>query len=148
MRGQPSPRIGRAGPLLFLITATLGCGSPEQRLPVFPVRGAVLVAGKPAVRAAVVFHPIGDRAAGSPRPSAQVAADGTFVLGTYTADDGAPPGEYAVTVFWPAAAAPIGGDADSDVDRLGGRYSDPATTALRARVDEQPTDLAPFRLQR
>jgi hypothetical protein len=33
-------------------------------------------------------------------PSATVAPDGSFAIGSYDTGDGAPPGEYAVTVTW------------------------------------------------
>jgi len=133
--------------VLFCSWACFGCGSADERKPVFPVRGSVLVAGKPAVKALVVFHPLNDSGSKTLRPSGEVAADGTFSLSTYTTGDGAPSGQYAVTVLWLAGSSPIGGDAESGEDRLGNRYSDPKTTTLRARVDEGPTEIKPFILQ-
>jgi len=142
-----SPFCRGARALLLPLIVTAGCGgTPEPPRAGVPVRGSVLVDGKPAVRAQVVFHPLGDPAAA--RPSGEVGADGTFILGTLTADDGAAPGEYAVTVFWPDGSEAIGGDADSDKDRLGNRYSDPKTSPLRVRVEPGTTDLKPFHLHR
>jgi hypothetical protein len=131
--------------LVFFCFVCSGCGSSDGRKPVFPVRGSVLVAGKPAVKALVVFHPLNEPEA--PRPSGEVGTDGTFTLSTHTTGDGAPAGEYAVTVLWLSGSSTIGGDADSGPDRLGNRYSDPKSTTLRARVNEAPTELKPFSIQ-
>src|SRR4051794_35124208 len=90
-----------AAPLLCLALVAAGCGSGEARKPVYPVRGSVFVDGQPAVRAQVVLHPLDDPDPNAVRPSGDVGPDGTFVLHTYTADDGAPAGQYAVTVTWP-----------------------------------------------
>ena len=134
--------------LLFALPAVcLGCGPRSQQTPVFPVKGAVFVGGKPAVRALVTFHPLGSADPSTPRPTGEAGDDGSFALSTHTTGDGAPAGEYAVTVYWPGGSSPIGGDADSEGDRLGKRYADPATTPLRARVNEGPTELAPFQLK-
>jgi hypothetical protein len=56
----------------------------------------------PAADALVVFHPLGDefeRRVGG-KPLGKVSADGSFTLTTYDPDDGAPEGEYGVTVEW------------------------------------------------
>jgi hypothetical protein len=134
-------------PLLLAAVVILGCGSKEQRVPVFPVKGGVFANGKPAEKALVIFHPLSDADPKAPRPTGEVAADGSFTLSTYTAGDGAPAGEYAVTVSWAQGSSSIGGDADSGDDRLGGRYVNPKTSGLRARVNEAATDLSPFKLK-
>ncbi len=83
------------------VLVTMGCHKADaDRVPVVPVAGAVVFDGKPTPGALVVFHPAqGDQ---SPTPPAQgtVRDDGTFELTTYTANDGAPPGEYKVTIEW------------------------------------------------
>ena len=134
-----------AGVALLLTLVALGCGSAETRVPVHPVKGSVKVNGKPASKAVVVFHPLaGD--AKAPNPTGEVGEDGTFTLGTYSAADGAPAGDYAVTVTWPTGSSTIGGDAGTD-DRLEGRYANPKTSALKATVAAGPTDLTPFLLK-
>jgi hypothetical protein len=140
-------RARALGALLLLTLAALGCGGQEGRKPTFPVRGKVLVGGKPAAKAQVTFHPLTDPDGKAPRPSATVEADGSFTPHTYTAGDGAPAGEYAVTVLWPQGDSPIGGDADAGPDRLGDRYSNPKTTTLRANVTTGPNDLPPYNLK-
>jgi hypothetical protein len=135
-----------AGLSLLLSLMILGCGG-DGRKPVFPVKGKILVGGKPAAKAQVVFHPLADPDGKAPRPNGVVADDGSYTLNTYTAGDGAPAGEYAVTVLWPQGESHTGGDADSGPDRLGGRYANPKTTSLRARVDTTPTDVPTFNLK-
>ena len=140
----------RLTPLVLVSAIALagaGCRAREQRKPVFPVKGSVFVSGKPAEKAQVIFHPLSDPDPKTPKPTGEVAADGTFALGTYSAADGAPAGEYAVTVTWPQGDSPIGGDADTGGDRLGNRYADPKTTKLRARVNEAATDVPRFDLK-
>jgi hypothetical protein len=141
------PRAARLLLLFALPAVSLGCTSGPPQMPVFPVKGAVFVGGKPAARALVTFHPLTAADPKVPRPTGEVDDAGAFVLSTYTTGDGAPAGEYAITVYWPGGSSPIGGDADSEGDRLGKRYADPATTPLRARVNEAPTELAPFQLK-
>jgi hypothetical protein len=68
-------------------------------------------------------------------------------VNTYTAGDGAPAGDYAVTVLWPQGESHTGGDSDSGPDRLGGRYANPKTTSLRAKVGTAPTDVPTFNLK-
>jgi len=59
------------------------------------VRGVVYYDGTPLPHAQVVFHPADSKA---PRADALSDVDGTFTLSTYTPGDGAPAGEYDVTV--------------------------------------------------
>jgi hypothetical protein len=73
-----------------------GCGKSDEGL--VPVSGRVMVNGKPATGAAVVFHPV-DGTNGT-HPVAQVDAGGEFHLTTIRSGDGAVPGEYRVTLTW------------------------------------------------
>jgi len=73
-----------------------GCGSSGDRL--VPVSGRVLVDGKPAAGAAIVFHPAD--AANGTHPVAQADANGDFRLTTIRSGDGAAPGAYRVTLTW------------------------------------------------
>ncbi len=105
-----------------------------------PVRGKLFVQDKPAVGAFVLFFPVHEPAeAKDPRPRAEVDADGSFQLSTYDANDGAPAGEYIVTVTWP-------GQEDQE-DKLSGRYSDPAKSRLRGTVKEGSNELPAIRLK-
>jgi len=119
-----------------------GCSSTtpvtENQKPVHPVKGSVTVGGQPAVAAFVLFTPVNEPPdAKDPRPRAEVQEDGSFAISTYGAEDGAPLGEYIVTVTWE----------DRELgDKLGGRYSDSTRSTLRATVKEGANELPPFKL--
>jgi hypothetical protein len=71
-----------------------GCTGAPDRPATVPVRGSVSYQGKPVAGAAVAFL-----AKGAPRPAIGTTdAQGNFRLTTFTADDGAVPGEHLVTV--------------------------------------------------
>src|SRR5437870_6502525 len=79
--------------------AMAGCSQPAGPK-LHPVRGQVLVNGRPAVNAFVVLHPLGSSDPQAARPHGRVDANGSFVIGTRAADDGALPGDYVVTIQW------------------------------------------------
>jgi hypothetical protein len=79
-------------------------------------------------------------------PSATVGADGSFQLTTVSAGDGAPPGEYQVSVIWSDTYREEG-DLVSGPDRLGGRYADPAASGLKATVGPGKNQLPRFDLE-
>jgi hypothetical protein len=140
-RSKCRPRI------LFAFAAILACTSCARtdRPPLFSVQGEVYYQGKPAEGASVFFLPI-DKAtslAGEGVPHGVVGADGSFRLGTFAVDDGAPAGDYAVTVIW--ETQPASRD-DEAVNLLPPRYANPVTSGLRARVVEGDTQLDAFRL--
>ena len=117
--------------------AATGCGRSD-RIDVYPVEGSVLYQGKPAVGAFVTFHP--NRPEIENRISAAtVGDDGKFRLSTYNPNDGAPAGEYRVTVVWPSIVN--GRPVD---DRLNGNYADVKTTSLEATVTSGSNQLESF----
>jgi len=129
------------------------CGGPD-RIPVHPVHGKVFCQGQPAVHAYVVFHPVGgSEEVQKIRPAGRVGDDGSFSLTTYVSGDGAPAGDYQVTVGWPGPAP--GTDPNSEdpeailsgPDRLQGRYQDPKTSGLTATVTEGENEIPPFEIQ-
>lgn len=124
--------------LMWLWGCTSTSPVTENQKPVHPVKGSITVGGQPAVAAFVLFTPVNEPpAAKDPRPRAEVKEDGSFAISTYGAEDGAPLGEYVVTVTWE----------DRDLgDKLGGRYSDSKRSTLRATVKEGVNDLPPFKL--
>jgi len=112
--------------------------SDANRKPVHPVRGQLLVSGKPAAGAFVFFVPVNELPEPTdPRPRAQVAADGSFDVSMYGDKDGAPAGDYIVTVLW---------EGEGGYDKLKNQYNDPKKSKLRVTVKEGKNDLPPFRL--
>src|SRR5262245_44200649 len=86
--------------VIMLLLILAGCGQTDPNA-AYPVRGQVLYEAKPPVGALVVLHPlIRPTSSDVPRPHGEVKNDGTFELTTFKPQDGAPPGDYAVTVEW------------------------------------------------
>src|SRR5262245_41463518 len=82
--------------LFFLGGLLTGCGK-KGWLETYPVKGTVLVDGKPAKEVSVLFHPkqeVGNRPY---VPSGKTDEKGEFALSSFVEGDGAPAGEYDVT---------------------------------------------------
>jgi hypothetical protein len=126
-----------AGALLF----ASGCGDGKQ--PVYPVEGKVLWKGKAPTGAQVVFHPAGSIDKDALRPAGQVDQDGKFVLTTFSANDGAPEGEYEVTVQWWVSPGP---DMPA-VNKLPSAYGRPQSSKLRATVTAGSNQIQAFELK-
>jgi hypothetical protein len=111
-----------------------------NRRPVHPVRGTVLLDGCALAGAHVNFHLL---TPGSKTPTrvadAITAADGSFILSSYTPNDGAPAGDYIVTVSW---WRPIGDPNAKPVpDLLPTRYASATTSDLKAKVKSGSNDI-------
>lgn len=101
-----------------------------NRKPCYPVRGNVYLDGVPASNASIVFY-LKEPGAKAPRRACDglIEADGSFTLSTYGPADGAPAGEYVVTVAYGDGFALSGpGPQIPDV------YKRPATSPLTATV--------------
>jgi hypothetical protein len=106
-----------------LLTASLsvGCGKsrPEikGKLPLFPVKGKAMMDGQPMSGATVLFYPTQEFPKGSAqqRPRAVVEDDGTFQVSTYANNDGAPAGEYKVTISWKGDTQGLNNEQQSDL---------------------------------
>lgn len=143
------PRVVLRGvPALVLTLAllsTASCGSGKIKL--YPVRGKVLCDGKPTDGALITLRALDASQPIKELPTARVKADGTFSIGTYTAEDGAPPGEYKVSIFWmppdfEAQAIRTG----KYPNRLPDVYGDAKASPLKIQVQEAPNDLPPYEL--
>ena len=132
-----------------VLVAALGCGAEGDGVKVYPVSGKVLVNGQPAEGATVTFYSTNDelREHKLPPPTATVDANGEFRLSSYEPDDGAPVGEFQVTVVWPEPVPPNAVGVFDQKDRLRGRYANPQISKLTARVDPGGGELPPFELQ-
>jgi hypothetical protein len=130
--------------LVVLALALLCSACSSGRKPVNPVRGQILVDGKPAANAQVLFHPAeGDN--DDPHPTGQTDDQGYFHLTSYTNSDGAPEGSYIVTVTWFRV---FGGGRQEIVSRnvLPNRYAVPQSSQLRATVAKGNNELNPLQL--
>jgi hypothetical protein len=119
------------------------CG--KRRKTCYPVRGRVLVNGKPAKDLVVLFNPKEEEAERL-APNAQTDANGEFQLSTYVEQDGAPAGDYLVTFTWRERSGLLKNQFDGP-DRLKGRYGDPKKALFPVTIEKRPTELPEFRLE-
>jgi hypothetical protein len=132
-------RIRLAIVLASILTAA-GCG--DGKIARYPVTGIVTVDGKPAPDATVMFNPVnGPPELMKERPFSQTDPSGKYELHTLVPGDGAPAGDYKVTIRWPTY--PPGGGPPTD--RLGNRYWELEKTPLTAKVEKGTNDI-PFQL--
>jgi hypothetical protein len=134
-----------------LLVASCGCGeSGDKRMAVYPVTGSVAVKGQPAEGAQVVFFRADEslHGTGHPLPTGVVGPDGKFMLSSYAVNDGAPAGEYEITVVWPDVVKSTDSETEPPLarDRLKDRYAVPSQSGLKATVQDRPTELEPFNL--
>ncbi|MEM7313743.1 MAG: hypothetical protein AAF497_11390, partial [Planctomycetota bacterium] len=112
----------------------VGCG--EDRLEVFPVTGSVVINGQPAVRAKLSFFGQDEvhQSEIAPFPSATTDDQGNFVVTSYEPGDGAPAGNYKVTVTCRES-----NDLDPEAreqapNMVPARYADPEQTPLTVLI--------------
>ncbi len=81
------------------------------------------------------FYETGGKAAGMARPYARTDEHGQFTVSTYGMNDGAPAGEYQVSVSWKGHLRDIPPDQrDALPELLPARYGDATTSGIRVRV--------------
>jgi len=132
--------------------ATIGCGSAQDpnRLPVFPATGKISFKGVVPDGAYVALHSKTNAKAPNGQevvPTAKVKSDGTFDLSSYAANDGAPSGEYKVTVEWHKTIKPAGGDPTLGPNLLPPQYSKADTSPLTVIIATGPNQLNPIVLK-
>jgi hypothetical protein len=128
-----------AARLVGFLTLLACAGCSGEKAITTPVHGTLTYKGKPLFEGIVSFHAIKiDPGLPNRTPQGSVDASGHYSLSTFKLDDGAVPGDYAVTVFNPpapdaideyskAAAAPKSA-------ALPPIYADPQRTPLKATV--------------
>lgn len=127
---------------------TAGCGGEATGVAVHPVAGNVLVRGAPASGAKIVFYTTGVQDPRTPIPQATAGDDGAFELTSFKPGDGAPAGDYRVTIEWPAPLpAGVNPEMYGPKDRLSGRYATPEKSGLSATVADGDNLLPPFYLK-
>ena len=121
------------------VSATVGCSEGESRLPTHKVTGKVVKNGVGVSNATVIFHsknPPKDFI----KPRAISNSEGEFTLTTYESGDGAPVGDYEVTVEqWLNDNPQIG-----PTNRLPQKFGSPNTSGIKASVASTENSLSPF----
>lgn len=123
----------------------VGCGKKgPPRKETFPVKGTLLIDGKPVGNVAVRCVSVQKLDATTPPSSTFTREDGTFEIATYEKADGVPEGEYVLTFQWGEMnliTRTLSGD------KLRGRYSDPKKSPFRFKVEKgKPVDLGQIEL--
>lgn len=133
-------RLTGALAALAMLVSVAGCGG-EKRVAVFPVSGKVSFQGSAPAGAQVVLHATSGGAA-DVAPTGTVKDDGSFVITSYEPGDGAPAGEYAVTVEWfKIVGGSEGGGRGPNV--LPKNFAAPGTTPIKVGVSG-PTEIPPI----
>src|SRR5689334_16053246 len=109
-----------------------------NRLPVFPVSGHLSVKAQPLAGPFLLLHPKSGTATNAKgevvRPRAVVKPDGSFVFASYDADDGAPSGEYSLTVEWRKIVRSPDGSPVLGPNVIPPKYGRPEWTPVSIRV--------------
>src|SRR5437870_3229905 len=131
--------------MLIVSFACTSCSGNKSQ-PVFPVSGKVYFEGQPATGALVVFHSLGQSELKEAKPRAVVEEDGSFRVTTYAAKDGAPPGDYAISIAWKRKTVknPRGkGTPRKMATNFPERYQDPKTSGLVVHIRQEANELPP-----
>jgi len=108
------------------------CGS-DNKFPTHPVSGRVLVKGQALADVMIALHPLDEAKYKTERPVAYTDKEGNFKLTTYSHGDGAPEGEYKLTVMMRPNDGE-GGDQPTSKKKIDWKYARPNTTPLKATV--------------
>jgi hypothetical protein len=112
--------------------------------PVHPVVGHMTCGKLIPAGAQVVFHPVVGELPDQAVPRAVVRDDGSFALSTFGTDDGAPTGEYIVTIQW----FRVGKDGSPGPNVLPRRYAFADSSPFRVAVAEGRNELTRFEVSR
>lgn len=139
-RAAGSPALALAATMLLLAAALAGCSRPAGP-PCFPVRGTVIHDGKPLAEVMVVLHPLTPPTDPFPLPLGYTDGQGKFQLQTLNPGDGAPAGEYAITLELRELRRSGEEMTRDGKNLLPSRYATPKTTPLRVTVVEGPNEV-------
>jgi hypothetical protein len=132
--------------IVGLMICLAGCGKSADGL--YPVHGRVLYNGRPAAHAQVTLHPVNDATRAGVRPVGQADDKGEFTLTSFTTGDGAPAGEYRVTVVWFLASPARPGSEDTvSANYLPPKYASAETSGLAVTVVPGSNDLQTIELK-
>ena len=125
----------------FALGYTGGCKAPRRA--VFHVQGKVLNwDNKPVSGASVTFIPLDVSVAEKLRPQGVTDDEGAFTLTTYESNDGAPEGQYVVTIeLRPAREDSF--DSALPPDTFLGKYSDPKSSKYHFRIESRSNNILP-----
>lgn len=128
--------------LIAICVIAGGCsgGNEAELLPVQKVQGTLTYQGKPMDGAVVIFFP-NENGLYKGCPRAISDESGHYQLTTFNENDGAPAGDYKVTIYWPEGGADPETADPLPPDRLNKVYADIKTTKLTASVSNNSGDI-------
>jgi hypothetical protein len=135
-------RLAIASGCAMLLLVCTSCNK-DGRIPVYPVEGQVLFQGKPTPNAMISLHPLQKHEPDNVHPLGYADQEGKFSLTTYETNDGAPAGDYEVSIIW---FKQVEERTAEQPNLLPAKYADPKTSGLRVTVKEGTNTLKPFEL--
>jgi hypothetical protein len=150
-------RMNRVANGLLALSTTLlavvvgGCSaktSTPSPVPTFPVAGKVTLKGQPVANARIRLHAIAGSSAVpiQAMPRGMSGEDGSFSLSTFKTNDGAPEGDYLVTISCPGPHEGKTEDMDEAPETLPVKYTRKETSGLMIHVAPVENQLSPFDL--
>lgn len=127
----------------MVVCSFAACGNQGSQLKTHEVSGKVVLGGAPVANATVIFHPNFDLGVDVSKPRGTTNDQGVFTLSTYGANDGAPEGEYEVTVEQWTTTSPDRGPES----RLAPKFGKPKESGLTAKVSTGKNELPAFDLK-
>src|SRR5207248_7355008 len=130
--------------------ALASCGDSRNFPKVYPVKGTILVNGQPANECQIYLNrTFEDNHPFRARPQGLTNQNGEYQITSFYANDGAPEGEYIVTIEWRERSGLTKQDFEG-VDQLGGAYARTEKTkglpGFIVKVERKPLELPPFNL--
>ena len=135
---------------LVFCTVILGCAeesSFKSPVPVFPTSGKIVYQGKPLAGIILIFHSTDVNQ--KIKSQATTDNDGKFVATTFKTADGAPEGDYTITLVVPSNESDSARE-DAAIERKSrkegqvrfpSKYQNPATSPLKIKVTKNQPDL-------
>lgn len=133
----------------------LGCGGDSSYKPtvaVFPARGKLEYQGKPLAGVTLIFNPVDENQ--KIKPQATTDAEGNFAATTFSTGDGAPEGEFIITLVAKSEesdSAREDGEAtgrnNSKKLKLPVKFQNPATSTLRVKAGKSQPDLGTLEIK-
>lgn len=133
---------------IVAVAAFLGCSNSSSNSvsnqDVYKVEGRVTLEGKPVGGAVVIFHPADKSGNESTNPRAISDNAGKYMLSYVGDEDGAPAGDYLVTV----KSTPGSSKSGKSAVTLPDRYLDPEASGLKVTVKAEPKQVIDLPLKR
>lgn len=142
----PRNQTAHSATLLLLIPVLTGCGASSDLpvTPTYPVEAPISFQGKLIPGAFVAFHPVEPRPE-VPTPRASIDRSGALKVSTYRGGDGAPEGDYVLTVQW---NRPLRRGADLVIgpNVIPKKYASPRTSGIKVHIAAGENRLPAIRL--